>query len=384
MMADLIPESPLEAMATVSAMRSNAVRSVSFSGENELFRKTSVDADRLPSDAREAALLLSFTSIAEQEIRAMGSPARLWDDDEDLDGFPRLPSFGGGPSSMCVAQVGNPICSFKPQSERTWLVQPRLASPMEESATSEEDSSDSTYAGEDESASKEQAGEWKRLRAVSIDSPVPESPRVLTTISDVASEGVNIVTPLTTRVMVRAPKLPMRKARLRQAQKAKRERRSSGGAKKSNTTANVAASEAAEDNKKRSLNAVVVPKGKVIKRILRKKFSWKNFPELEAFLIANREEYLRHSALNYTVQQKQYNNRLTERLLELAGEHGYVFDDVEFSFVTVRDRIRCYFKSYVQSAKKRGIIIGYAARKAGLLTSDELEKSASKEGTISG
>ena len=112
--------------------------------------------------------------------------------------------------------------------------------------------------------------------------------------------------------------------------------------------------------------------------------SWKNFPELEAFLIANREEYLRHSALNYTVQQKQYNNRLTERLLELAGEHGYVFDDVEFSFVTVRDRIRCYFKSYVQSAKKRGIIIGYAARKAGLLTSDELEKSAGKEGTIQG
>ena len=106
--------------------------------------------------------------------------------------------------------------------------------------------------------------------------------------------------------------------------------------------------------------------------------------KLEGFLISNREEYLRHSALNYTVQQKQYNNRLTERLLELAAEHGYVFDDVEFSFVTVRDRIRCYFKSYVQSAKKRGIIIGYAARKAGLLTTDELEKSAGKEGSIMG
>ena len=105
---------------------------------------------------------------------------------------------------------------------------------------------------------------------------------------------------------------------------------------------------------------------------------------MEAFLIANREEYLRHSALNYTVQQKQYNNHLTERLLELAAEHGYVFDDVEFSFVTVRDRIRCYFKSYVQSAKKRGVIIGYAARKAGLLTTTELEKSACKAGKITG
>jgi len=95
--------------------------------------------------------------------------------------------------------------------------------------------------------------------------------------------------------------------------------------------------------------------------------------KLERFLVANREEYLRHSALNYTVQQKQYNNRLTDELLELATQHGYLFDTNDFSYVTVRDRIRCYFKSYVQSAKKRGILMGYAARKAGLLDEDELE-----------
>jgi len=119
-----------------------------------------------------------------------------------------------------------------------------------------------------------------------------------------------------------------------------------------------------------------------IKTILRRKFSWKNYPELESFLIANREEYLRHSALNYTIQQKQYNNRLTERLLELASRHGYVFDEDAFTFVTVRDRIRCYYKSYVQSSKKRGVIIGYAAKKAGLLSEDELEKSAGIAGRI--
>eukprot|EP00542_Grammatophora_oceanica_P013848 CAMPEP_0194027942 /NCGR_PEP_ID=MMETSP0009_2-20130614/1975_1 /TAXON_ID=210454 /ORGANISM="Grammatophora oceanica, Strain CCMP 410" /LENGTH=322 /DNA_ID=CAMNT_0038667153 /DNA_START=112 /DNA_END=1080 /DNA_ORIENTATION=+ len=106
----------------------------------------------------------------------------------------------------------------------------------------------------------------------------------------------------------------------------------------------------------------------VVKTILRKKFSWKNYPELEAFLIANREEYLRHSALNYTTQQKQYNNRLTENLLELASKHGYVFDEACFNFVGVRDRIRCYYKSYVQSAKKRGIALGYAAKRAGLIS----------------
>lgn len=123
-------------------------------------------------------------------------------------------------------------------------------------------------------------------------------------------------------------------------------------------------------------------KGKPITVIQRKKFSWKNYPELEAFLVCNREEYLRHSALNYTIQQKKYNNRLTERLLDLASEHLYVFNQDEFSFVTVRDRIRCFYKSYVQSSKKRGIVLGYAARKAGILSPADLQRSARKEGTI--
>lgn len=91
---------------------------------------------------------------------------------------------------------------------------------------------------------------------------------------------------------------------------------------------------------------------------------------------------MKHSALNYTVQQKSYNNRLTERLLELASDHGYMFDESEFSFVTVRDRIRCYYKSFVQSAKKRGVLMGYAARKAGLWTEDELIELGRDDGDI--
>lgn len=93
--------------------------------------------------------------------------------------------------------------------------------------------------------------------------------------------------------------------------------------------------------------------------LLRKKFSWRNYPELESFLINNRNEYLRHSALNYTAEQKHFNNRLTEGLLELAAKHNYVFDESVFNFVAVRDRIRCYYKSYVQSSKKRGVIVGF-------------------------
>ena len=99
-------------------------------------------------------------------------------------------------------------------------------------------------------------------------------------------------------------------------------------------------------------------------------------------MVANREEYLRHSALNYTVQQKIYNNELTQRLIDLASSNGYVFDERTFSFVCVRDRIRCYFKSFVQSRKKQGIIIGFAAKRAGLIDAKELKKIASSKNTI--
>ena len=77
--------------------------------------------------------------------------------------------------------------------------------------------------------------------------------------------------------------------------------------------------------------------------------------QLERFLIANRDEYLKHSNMNYTAEQKQYNNWLTERLLDVAGQHHYAFDPDDFNFVAIRDRIRCYYKSYVQTARKRGL-----------------------------
>jgi hypothetical protein len=61
--------------------------------------------------------------------------------------------------------------------------------------------------------------------------------------------------------------------------------------------------------------------------------------------------------MNYTQEQKQYNNDLTERLLEVANKHNYEFDPNDFNFVSIRDRIRCYYKSYVQNCKKRGITV---------------------------
>lgn len=198
-----------------------------------------------------------------------------------------------------------------------------------------------------------------RIRSVSIDLSEPEETSSREGSPDLGfSLGAPIVSPLNSPVNSR--RTPRRKSGIKALMLNKH----------------------SEMPTKKMVEAKGTLNGHTLKTILRKKFSWKNYPELEAFLIANREEYLRHSALNYTVQQKQYNNKLTERLLELAADYGYVFDEEAFSFVTVRDRIRCYFKSYVQSAKKRGVIIGYAARKAGLLTDDDLEKSASQSSRI--
>lgn len=95
------------------------------------------------------------------------------------------------------------------------------------------------------------------------------------------------------------------------------------------------------------------PKKQQRQRHTGKKFSWKAYPELEEFLIGNRDEYLSYSAKNYTIEQRDYNNRLTSRLLEHAEASGYptLFENCAFS--AVRDRIRSYYKSYVQSFKRR-------------------------------
>uniref|UniRef100_A0A7S1YJF8 Uncharacterized protein n=1 Tax=Grammatophora oceanica TaxID=210454 RepID=A0A7S1YJF8_9STRA len=88
-----------------------------------------------------------------------------------------------------------------------------------------------------------------------------------------------------------------------------------------------------------------------IKAELRRKFAWKDYPELERFLMDRRVEYFQHSQkYNYTSTQKDYNNSLTTELIELANSIGYVFDG--FTFAMIRDRIRCYYKSYVQAIRK--------------------------------
>lgn len=108
----------------------------------------------------------------------------------------------------------------------------------------------------------------------------------------------------------------------------------------------------ADVQKKRKSVGRTLQQGVKWKGTLRKKFSWKSFPELETYLVDHRAEYLQFSSsLNYTKAQKIYNNKLTQGLLDLAASCGYTFEG--FSFAAVRDRIRCFYKSYVQATKKK-------------------------------
>lgn len=106
-----------------------------------------------------------------------------------------------------------------------------------------------------------------------------------------------------------------------------------------------------QGKRKRESHVGLTTKSGIIRCTLRKKFSWKQYPELEDYLLKNQEEYFEHSSRNYTAEQRKYNNTLTRGLLDLASSEGYVFE--EFTFSMVRDRIRCYYKSHSQSAKKK-------------------------------
>lgn len=106
-----------------------------------------------------------------------------------------------------------------------------------------------------------------------------------------------------------------------------------------------------QGKRKRESHVGLTTKSGIIRCTLRKKFSWKQYPELEDYLLKNQEEYFEYSSRNYTAEQRKYNNALTRGLLDLASSEGYVFE--EFTFSMVRDRIRCYYKSHSQSAKKK-------------------------------
>ena len=58
--------------------------------------------------------------------------------------------------------------------------------------------------------------------------------------------------------------------------------------------------------------------------------------------------------LNYTIEQKNYNNELTRKVIDYAYSLDIVFCKEDFkTFASIRDRIRCFYKSYSVYLRKK-------------------------------